>query len=200
MAFFPRQNSAHALHQPASILHAGDVFGVDPRDLPHVLAPGLEVILAQAPAHHLRRDALVRGELDQLAGDFNGRGRREASRRPSPPARLPLCPRACGALPGAPLRRDGFLAMTERRFPPPWSVDDPEGGAERRLGCPTIARGKRIPPLNLGNSCVAAKRGNRQTRRASLWLRACRLARLSCFISTSFICSASPTLAHNRCM
>src|SRR5262249_1468018 len=33
------------------ILHAGDVFGIDPWDAPHVLAPRLEVIFGQASAY-----------------------------------------------------------------------------------------------------------------------------------------------------
>ena len=48
------------------ILHAGDVFAVDLRNAPHVLAPGLEVVFGQAPAHGLARDAVVLGEPDQF--------------------------------------------------------------------------------------------------------------------------------------
>ena len=33
------------------ILHPGDVFGVDLRDAPHILAPGLQVVFGQTPAH-----------------------------------------------------------------------------------------------------------------------------------------------------
>jgi hypothetical protein len=35
------------------VFHAGDIAAVDPRNAPHVLAPGLEVVLCQAPAHRL---------------------------------------------------------------------------------------------------------------------------------------------------
>ena len=48
------------------ILHAGDVFAVDLRNAPHVLAPGLEVVFGQAPAHGLAREAVVLGEPDQF--------------------------------------------------------------------------------------------------------------------------------------
>ena len=37
------------------VLHAGDVLGVDLGDAPHVLAPGLEVVLGQTPAHGFAR-------------------------------------------------------------------------------------------------------------------------------------------------
>ena len=47
------------------ILHAGDIFGVDLGNAPHVLAPRLEIVLGQAPAHRLARQALVCGQLDQ---------------------------------------------------------------------------------------------------------------------------------------
>src|SRR5438477_580946 len=48
------------------ILHAGDVFAVDLRNAPHVLAPGLEVVFGQASAHGLTGDAGVLGKADQL--------------------------------------------------------------------------------------------------------------------------------------
>ena len=37
------------------VLHAGDVFGIDLRNAPHVLAPGLEIVLGEPPAHRLAR-------------------------------------------------------------------------------------------------------------------------------------------------
>src|SRR5437899_3330459 len=48
------------------ILHAGDVFAIDLRNAPHVLAPRLEVVFDQTPAHRLARDAVVLGEPDQF--------------------------------------------------------------------------------------------------------------------------------------
>jgi len=50
------------------ILHAGDVFAIDLRNTPHILAPRLEVILGQAPTHGLPGYAVVLGELDHRAG------------------------------------------------------------------------------------------------------------------------------------
>src|SRR5947207_585914 len=50
--------------QVEHVLHAGDVFAVDLRNAPHVLAPGLEAIFGQAPPSRLMRQALVFGELD----------------------------------------------------------------------------------------------------------------------------------------
>src|SRR5262245_46704634 len=50
------------------IFHAGDELAVDLRDAPHVLAPGLELVFRQAPAHGLARDGGVPGEPDQLIG------------------------------------------------------------------------------------------------------------------------------------
>src|SRR5947208_11968550 len=47
-----------------NVLHAGDVFAIDLRNAPHVLAPGLEAIFGQAPPNGLVRQALVFGELD----------------------------------------------------------------------------------------------------------------------------------------
>jgi hypothetical protein len=44
------------------ILHAGDVFAVDLRNAPHVLAPGLKVVLGQPPAHGLAGDIVVLGD------------------------------------------------------------------------------------------------------------------------------------------
>ena len=49
------------------ILHAGDVFAIDLRNTPHILAPRLEVILGQAPTHGLSGYAVVFGELDHRA-------------------------------------------------------------------------------------------------------------------------------------
>src|ERR1700732_702714 len=49
------------------VFHAGDVFAIDLRNAPHVLAPGLEVIVGQAPSNRLVRQALVFGELDHRA-------------------------------------------------------------------------------------------------------------------------------------
>ena len=39
------------------VLHAGHVLAIDLRDAPHLLAPGFELVLGQAPAHRLARDA-----------------------------------------------------------------------------------------------------------------------------------------------
>ena len=50
------------------VLHAGDIFAIDLRNAPHVLAPRLELVLRQAAAHRLARQALVLGQLDHLAG------------------------------------------------------------------------------------------------------------------------------------
>ena len=85
------------------ILHAGDVLAVDLRNAPHVLAPRLEVVLGQAPAHGLAREAVVLGEPDQLASQqFQGpagTALRRAWNRRWRPAGLPLCLRAYGSLP-----------------------------------------------------------------------------------------------------
>ena len=43
------------------ILHGGDKVSIDLGNTPHVLAPGLEVVLRQASAHGLVRQALVLG-------------------------------------------------------------------------------------------------------------------------------------------
>jgi hypothetical protein len=52
--------------------HAGNVFGIDPGNTPHVLAPGLEVVFGQASAHSLARETVVLREPDQLTGALNG--------------------------------------------------------------------------------------------------------------------------------
>ena len=55
------------------VLHARDVLAVDLRHAPHLLAPGLELVLGQAPAHGFTRDAIVLGEAHHLAGEqFDG--------------------------------------------------------------------------------------------------------------------------------
>jgi hypothetical protein len=46
------------------VFHAGDIFAVDPGNAPHILAPGLEIVFGQPPAHRLARQAVVPGELD----------------------------------------------------------------------------------------------------------------------------------------
>ena len=48
------------------VLHAGDILAVHLRDAPHVLAPRLEVVLGQAPAHGLAGEAVVLGEPDEF--------------------------------------------------------------------------------------------------------------------------------------
>jgi hypothetical protein len=50
------------------ILHARDIGAVNPRNAPHVPAPGLEVVLGQAPAHRLARQAVMLGEPDHRVG------------------------------------------------------------------------------------------------------------------------------------
>ena len=47
-------------------LHPGNVFGIDLRNAPHVLAPWLQVVFGQAPAHSFPRDAGVGGKADQF--------------------------------------------------------------------------------------------------------------------------------------
>ncbi len=49
------------------ILHAGDVLGVDLGDAPHVLLPGLEMVLSQASADGLARQTVMVGQLDHRA-------------------------------------------------------------------------------------------------------------------------------------
>ena len=77
------------------ILHAGDVFAIDLGNAPHVVAPRLEIILGQASAHRLVRQALVLGELDhgigQAGSASSGRGPPVGSHRQSPPAGLLPC-------------------------------------------------------------------------------------------------------------
>ena len=63
------------------VLHAGDVLGVDLGDAPHLPAPRLELVLGQAPAHRLARQALMLGQLDHLAGQQLQRPARTAGRR-----------------------------------------------------------------------------------------------------------------------
>src|SRR5215470_12844451 len=48
------------------IFHASDELAVDLRNAPHVLAPGLELVFCQAPAHGLARDVVVLGEPDHF--------------------------------------------------------------------------------------------------------------------------------------
>jgi hypothetical protein len=50
------------------ILHPGDIFAIDLWNAPHVAAPRLEIVLGQASAHGLARQALVIGELDDGIG------------------------------------------------------------------------------------------------------------------------------------
>ena len=50
------------------VFHAGNIFAVDPRNAPHILAPGLETVFGQPPAHRLARQALMPGELDHGVG------------------------------------------------------------------------------------------------------------------------------------
>ena len=39
------------------VFHAGDILAIDLGNAPHVLAPGLEIVLGQPPAHRLARQA-----------------------------------------------------------------------------------------------------------------------------------------------
>ncbi len=63
------------------ILHAGDIFAIDLGNAPHVLAPRLEVVFGQPPAHRLARQALVLGELDHRVGQQLQRPAGAARRR-----------------------------------------------------------------------------------------------------------------------
>jgi hypothetical protein len=49
-------------------MSGGSVFGVDLRNAPHVLAPGLQIVFGQAPTDGFARDAGVFGEADQFTG------------------------------------------------------------------------------------------------------------------------------------
>src|SRR3954470_3222886 len=51
------------------VLHAGHVLAIDLWHAPHLLAPLLELVLGQAPAHGLAREAAVIGEAHHLAGE-----------------------------------------------------------------------------------------------------------------------------------
>src|SRR4051794_37409088 len=50
------------------VLHAGDELAVDARDAPHLLTPGLERVLGEAPTSRLAGEAGVRGGPHHLAG------------------------------------------------------------------------------------------------------------------------------------
>ena len=50
------------------VFHAGDVFAVELGNAPHILAPRLEAVFGQPPAHRLARQALVVGQLDHRPG------------------------------------------------------------------------------------------------------------------------------------
>ena len=50
------------------VFHAGDIFAVDPGNAPYILAPRLETVFGQPPAHRLARQAVVVGELDHRPG------------------------------------------------------------------------------------------------------------------------------------
>jgi hypothetical protein len=50
------------------VFHPGHVLAVDGGHAPHLLLPGLDVLLVQSPPHCLSRDAVVLGEAHQLAG------------------------------------------------------------------------------------------------------------------------------------
>src|SRR5215470_15441202 len=90
------------------IFHASDELAVDLRDAPHVLAPGLELVFRQAPAHGLARDVVMLGKPDQFIGqEFQrppgtafGWARTGRRNRAGPP----LCRTACDLLRGAALR------------------------------------------------------------------------------------------------
>ena len=49
------------------IFHPGDVLGADLGDAPHVLLPGLEMVLGQASADGLPRQTVMVGQLDHRA-------------------------------------------------------------------------------------------------------------------------------------
>jgi len=51
------------------VLHAGHVFAIDLGHAPHLLAPWLELVLGQATAHGLAREAGVIGQAYHLAGE-----------------------------------------------------------------------------------------------------------------------------------
>ena len=50
------------------ILHAGDIFSINLWNAPHILAPRLELVFSQPPAHGIARDAVVFGEPDHGTG------------------------------------------------------------------------------------------------------------------------------------
>jgi len=50
------------------VLHARDIFGIDLRRAPHVLAPWLEVVFGQPPSDRLSGEAFARRETDQFIG------------------------------------------------------------------------------------------------------------------------------------
>src|SRR6202022_2268474 len=50
------------------VFHAGDIFAIDPGNAPHILAPAIQTVFGQPPAHRLARQALVPGQLDHGVG------------------------------------------------------------------------------------------------------------------------------------
>ena len=63
------------------ILHPGDIFAIDLGDAPHVLAPGLQIVLRQTAAHGFRGKLVMIGELHHLIGKKLKRPARPAHRR-----------------------------------------------------------------------------------------------------------------------
>jgi hypothetical protein len=55
------------------ILHPGDVIAIDLGDAPHLLLPGLQIVIVQPAADRVTRDALVFDQFDQGIGQkFQG--------------------------------------------------------------------------------------------------------------------------------
>src|SRR5215211_4936694 len=102
-------------------------FTLDLRDAPHLPTPGLDLVLGQAPAHRLAREAFMLGEPHHLARQqLNGpagaalrRGRAAVAPRPAvAPRRASSLPESLRSAPGrgSSLRALSRLPSTKRRL------------------------------------------------------------------------------------
>src|ERR1700677_5225704 len=161
------------------VLHAGDVFAIDLRNAPNVLAPGLEAIFGQAPPNRLMRQAFVFGEfahrtcqqLERPAGaPFWGLAQAVATSKASS---LPESLRSAPGR-GSSLRARSRLTSPQRRLVR-YTVEPPTPTllAISSSQAPASAASKICARLSLRDACLPPLSSALSSVR-SIWLRSTR--------------------------
>lgn len=152
------------------VFHPGDIGAIDLRDAPHVTAPGLEIVLGQAPADGLARQAVMLGELDHLARQefqrpaLASRGRGGAGGRDQ--KRLLLAGELASPARAVLLVERSFLIAFHKAALGPINrrAANPNAPDDRLIVHARIGRQENLRPFQLANRMLAASQQRHECR------------------------------------